>query len=86
MMAAGAITLAHDSGGPQMDIVKDVDGQRTGFLASDVASYAQAMQEIFSLSGEELELIQTTARLSVDRFSDERFEENFIEAVQSLMA
>ena len=86
MMAAGAIVLAHDSGGPRMDIVKDYEGVQTGFLASDVESYAEAMTRIFSLSAEKQERIKTQARLSVTRFSDEMFQEIFLEAIQTVMA
>lgn len=74
-MAAGAVPLAHDSGGPQMDIVTPLDGQRTGFLASDESSYAKALAEIFSLSAEERKRITRTAREAVkSRFAQETFE------------
>ena len=46
MMAAGAIVLAHKSGGPKMDIVEE--GQ-TGFLASDIDSYATTMRQILEM-------------------------------------
>ena len=52
-MAGGTIMLAHNSGGPKLDIVKDYKGKKTGFLAEDVESYSKKMMEIFSLSHEE---------------------------------
>jgi glycosyltransferase involved in cell wall biosynthesis len=48
MMAAGAITVAHDSGGPRADIVVPYSGVPTGFLATTPAQYADALEAIFS--------------------------------------
>ena len=83
-MAAGTIVLAHDSGGPKLDIVTDHDGQKTGFLASSADTYAAAMLDIFCLSNEEKLKIRTSARKSVQRFSDAEFEDNFILTTQLL--
>lgn len=47
MMAAGVITVAHDSGGPRCDIVRPFHGAATGFLAGDEAAYADALEVIF---------------------------------------
>jgi len=75
-MAAGAIPLAHKSGGPLMDIVVPYEGQRTGFLADDVESYAKALEEIASLDDAERSKIASAARQSVlHRFSQETFED-----------
>lgn len=75
-MAAGAIALAHKSGGPLMDIVTPFQGQKTGFLASDEASYAAALREIFSLSEEErLRMAKAARESGRDRFSQEAFQE-----------
>ncbi|CAF1185797.1 unnamed protein product [Didymodactylos carnosus] len=49
MMAAGTIVLAHNSGGPKMDIVDN----QTGFLAHDLDSYATKMRQIIELSNDE---------------------------------
>lgn len=77
-MAAGAIVLAHNSAGPAMDIVVPVDGQQTGYLALDEASYAAALEEIFGLSPEKRLAISKAARESTARrFSQEAFEEAF---------
>ena len=59
MMAAGLVTIAHNSGGPKMDIILDPwdytkttyqksDRFPTGCLASTVDEYATCMYEIFS--------------------------------------
>jgi len=75
-MAAGAVPLAHKSGGPEMDIVTPWRGQRTGFLASDEASYAAALREIFALDPEARLRISAAAREAVrERFAQEAFEE-----------
>ena len=44
--AAGAIAIAHASGGPKLDIVVPFEGQPTGFLASTVEEYATALKEV----------------------------------------
>lgn len=81
MQAAGLVVLAHDSGGPKLDIVTDHNGAATGFLASDVDSYAQALEKIFSLTPEQRLAIRTNARASVERFSEEKFESLFLSVV-----
>jgi alpha-1,2-mannosyltransferase len=60
MMAAGLVTIAHNSGGPMMDVIlvpwdytktteyKKNDCIPTGCLASTVDEYAKCMYEIFS--------------------------------------
>jgi alpha-1,2-mannosyltransferase len=48
-MAAGTVILAHNSGGPKLDIVTDFNQQKTGYLADDIQSYAVAMETIFNL-------------------------------------
>ena len=46
MMAAGVITIAHDSGGPKFDIIKINPRSRTGYLASTAEQYADAMADV----------------------------------------
>ncbi|XP_068719555.1 GDP-Man:Man(3)GlcNAc(2)-PP-Dol alpha-1,2-mannosyltransferase-like [Montipora capricornis] len=83
-MASGSIVLAHDSGGPKMDIVVDWEGKPTGFLASDEKSYATAMETIFALSPEEKSVICHNARHSVNRFSEKAFENGFLQCTEPL--
>ncbi|KAL9974003.1 hypothetical protein ACROYT_G020531, partial [Oculina patagonica] len=83
-MASGAIVLAHDSGGPRMDIVIEWEGKPTGFLASDEKSYAAAMETIFALSAEEKSVVCHNARHSVDRFSEKAFENGFLQCTEPL--
>ena len=85
-MAGGTVILAHNSGGPKLDIVKDYHGKKTGFLADDVESYSEKMKEIFDLSPEERLVIKTNARESVARFSEEEFEAGFLSVTEGLFA
>jgi len=85
-MAAGTLILAHDSGGPKLDIVIDFERQRTGYLASHEESYAAAMDSIFRLSEKERDEIRENARRSVARFSDEEFERKFVEITRELFS
>ncbi|XP_063901757.1 GDP-Man:Man(3)GlcNAc(2)-PP-Dol alpha-1,2-mannosyltransferase-like [Zophobas morio] len=45
LMLAGAIPIAHNSGGPRDDIIKE----DVGFLASDVDEYVDKLDHIFQL-------------------------------------
>ncbi|CAH1267923.1 ALG11 [Branchiostoma lanceolatum] len=83
-MAAGTIILAHDSGGPKMDIVVEHNGSRTGFLAHDEKTYADAIKTILSMSSEERMEIRRNGRDSVSRFSDQEFQTTFLNASESL--
>lgn len=85
MMAAGLVTVAHNSGGPKSDIIlrpwdfknnvtsADVPDAATGCLACTVDEYATAMYEIFSREPDEIVGIRQCGRNSSERFSDEEF-------------
>ncbi|XP_060989836.1 GDP-Man:Man(3)GlcNAc(2)-PP-Dol alpha-1,2-mannosyltransferase isoform X3 [Dama dama] len=83
-MAAGTIVLAHNSGGPKLDIVVPHHGERTGFLAESEEAYAETMVHILSMSAEQRLQIRNSARASVSRFSDQEFEEAFLSSVERL--
>ncbi|XP_077154246.1 GDP-Man:Man(3)GlcNAc(2)-PP-Dol alpha-1,2-mannosyltransferase [Ranitomeya variabilis] len=83
-MAAGTIILAHNSGGPKLDIVIPYEGHDTGYLADSEESYAAAMDRILSMSEDNRLQIRQSARRSVSRFSDHEFEVNFISATEML--
>ena len=69
-----------------MDIVIPYEEQRTGLLASDAKSYADAMHEILSMDRSEQDAIQTAARVSVSsRFSEAEFETQFLAKMESLL-
>lgn len=82
MMAAGAIVLAHKSGGPKLDIV---DEGQTGYLASDIDSYATTMRQILEMKSDARRQIRERARESVDRFSVKNFEEHFMKPLEKFL-
>ncbi|XP_040434394.1 GDP-Man:Man(3)GlcNAc(2)-PP-Dol alpha-1,2-mannosyltransferase-like [Falco naumanni] len=83
-MAAGTVILAHNSGGPKLDIVIPYEGHTTGFLAENEDNYAEMMAYILSLSPDKRLEIRQNARRSVHRFSDQHFEETFLLSVEPL--
>ncbi|RDX77767.1 GDP-Man:Man(3)GlcNAc(2)-PP-Dol alpha-1,2-mannosyltransferase, partial [Mucuna pruriens] len=84
-MAAGAIPIAHNSAGPKMDIVLDEDGQQTGFLASTVEEYADAMARIVTMSETERLKMAAAARRRARRFSEQRFSDDFKAVVRPVL-
>ncbi|GAB1602863.1 GDP-Man:Man(3)GlcNAc(2)-PP-Dol alpha-1,2-mannosyltransferase-like [Argonauta hians] len=84
-MAAGTIILAHDSGGPKMDIVVQHEGSRTGFLASDEDTYSDAMTTIFDLSEKEKMNIRRNARSHIEKFSDVKFSDHFTNVLEPMI-
>ncbi|CAG8523219.1 6588_t:CDS:10, partial [Ambispora gerdemannii] len=85
-MAAGLITIAHNSGGPKMDIVVDHNGSKTGFLATDPQTYADALYTIFTLSQNEYNTIRVNARNHVvNKFSVNMFDENVSDLLRELL-
>lgn len=84
MMAAGLITIAHNSGGPKEDIVVPLKGNRTGYLASSTEEYTDAMYDILFINSTEENLgIRERARESSKSFSDDVFDRTFKEALLS---
>lgn len=77
-MAAGLVMLAHDSGGPKMDIVTEFDGRPTGFLARDANDFSISMEKILMMTPEKRLEIRQNARNSTQRFTDDIFEQNFL--------
>ncbi|ESP04419.1 hypothetical protein LOTGIDRAFT_198678 [Lottia gigantea] len=84
-MAAGTIILAHNSGGPKLDIVTEYNSLPTGYLANSEETYSAKMAEIFELGDKQKLNIIENARESVKRFSDAKFEDNFLHNVDSLL-
>ncbi|CAK9323867.1 unnamed protein product [Citrullus colocynthis] len=81
-MAAGAIPIAHNSAGPKMDIILEEDEQRTGFLATDVDEYADAILQILRMPEAERLKMAAAARRRAERFSDLKFYEDFMAAIR----
>ncbi|PAV74669.1 hypothetical protein WR25_20237 [Diploscapter pachys] len=86
-MAAGAIMLAHDSGGPQMDIVLPEKGskQSVGYLAANREEYVHAIRNILGHTRQERDRIRAAARKAVGRFSEEQFDKKWIEAIRKVI-
>ncbi|KAK6932994.1 ALG11 mannosyltransferase, N-terminal [Dillenia turbinata] len=80
-MAAGAIPIAHNSAGPKMDIVKEEDGQQTGFLAWNVEEYVDAIVEVLQMPENERLRMAAAARKRASRFSEQIFYEDFKAAI-----
>lgn len=81
LMAGGVIVVAHDSGGPKMDIIHH---GLTGFLAT-ADNYADTLLQIMSMEPEELDRIRVRARMDVARFSDEAFEESLTACLRPII-
>lgn len=85
-MAAGAIPIAHNSAGPRMDIVQEEDGQPTGFLASSVEEYAEALLKLLKMPEPERLKMATAARKRAGRFSEQRFYEDLKLAIHPILS
>ncbi|KAH8314805.1 hypothetical protein KR067_001283, partial [Drosophila pandora] len=82
-MAAGLIMVAHRSGGPLLDIVETSEGSQNGFLAVDAVDYAENLLNII-VNNVDTVGIRNAARASVERFSEQEFEKNFLRAISTL--
>ena len=83
-MAAGTVMIAHDSAGPQMDIVVPHKGQKTGFLATSETDYCDAFYTVYTMEAAKRQAIRQAAREHVKRFSQKEFENNFLDAFHTL--
>ncbi|KJA23300.1 glycosyltransferase family 4 protein [Hypholoma sublateritium FD-334 SS-4] len=80
-LAAGVIPVAHASGGPLKDIIVPFNGERTGFHASTLDEFAEAIHTVLSLSPEAEQAMRLRARTwAVQRFSEEEFERGWNES------
>jgi alpha-1,2-mannosyltransferase len=94
-MAAGLIPVVHNSGGPKLDIVAQVDGKptgmscsyclTTGYHASTAAEFAEGYANALSLSDKECLTMRQRARESSKRFSEEVFMSAWTEEMQKLL-
>ena len=81
-LSAGLLTLSHQSGGPKLDIIQD---NVTGFFALTDTEFADKLYELIQLPESEAMRIRVKARESVSRFSEDTFEQNFLNQVQHLL-
>ncbi|KAI0555645.1 glycosyltransferase family 4 protein [Xylaria curta] len=82
--AAGLISVVHNSGGPKLDIVTDVDGQPTGFHATTTTEYAEGFEKAFSHP--DPLAVRLRARKSSQRFTEEEFARRWLVELQKLVA
>ncbi len=83
-MASGLITIAHNSAGPKMDIVVPYKGQKSGFLAESEEEYAESMFQIYKMSAQKRVAIREAAREQVKKFSQEKFNQTFLDTFNEL--
>jgi len=100
--AAGLISVVHDSAGPKMDIVVNVDGQPTGKLclmnleglkltllgyhATTATQFGKAFEKALSLNPTENLAMRRRARKSAQRFTEEEFAKGWLRALDELVA
>ncbi|KAI0505304.1 glycosyltransferase family 4 protein [Xylaria bambusicola] len=81
--AAGLISVVHNSGGPKLDIVADIDGEPTGFHATTTTEYAEGFEKAFSLP--DPLAVRLRARKSSRRFSDEEFTKRWLAQLEKVV-
>lgn len=82
-MAAGLITVAHNSGGPQADIIDD---GKNGFLADDVLDFTDKLVHISkNLDHNQREEIRNNATKKAGQFSNQIFVDKFITLVEQII-
>lgn len=90
-MAAGVVAVANNSGGPASDIIvplrdeKTGSLQATGYLASTEDEYASALVNALCISEKEREKMCVAARSSIQRFSEQNFDESFANALDRIL-
>ncbi|CAG9537452.1 unnamed protein product [Cercopithifilaria johnstoni] len=87
-IAAGQIMIAHNSGGPKLDILNaNVVGSKTslGLLATSVYDFVDSALEIIRMSPEQRNSIRDAARCSVNRFTEKNFEKGWNSAIAKLL-
>ncbi|KAI6238687.1 GDP-Man:Man(3)GlcNAc(2)-PP-Dol alpha-1,2-mannosyltransferase [Aphelenchoides fujianensis] len=84
LMAAGLLTVAHNSGGPRLDIIAEEDG-RAGFLGDGPEDYARIIRKVAAMSAEEREEIRRAARRRAERFALPEFQRQIAECFRPLL-
>ena len=82
--AAGLISVVHDSGGPKLDIVTEIDGEPTGFHATTSTEFAEGFRK--ALSHPNPLAIRQRARKSAKRFTEEEFAKKWVDQMEKLVA
>lgn len=79
-MAAGLITIANNSGGPQSDIIDDGEN---GFRASTVEEYSAALWKALRMPDADVEELRAKAWKKSLQFSNDCFNQGFIAELTS---
>ncbi|OAQ73307.1 alpha-1,2-mannosyltransferase alg-11 [Pochonia chlamydosporia 170] len=82
--AAGLISVVHNSGGPKLDIVIEVDGEPTGYHATNEEEFAEGFENALSQSNPLA--MRKRARKSATRFTEEEFAKKWIYETSRLVA
>ncbi|KAK0705382.1 glycosyltransferase family 4 protein [Lasiosphaeris hirsuta] len=82
--AAGLVSVVHDSGGPKLDIVVNVDGEPTGFHATTSTEFAEGFEKALSLPNPHQ--VRLRARKSAKRFTEEEFAKRWTSEMEKLVA
>ncbi|CAG9979209.1 unnamed protein product [Clonostachys byssicola] len=82
--AAGLISVVHNSGGPKLDIVIEIDGEPTGFHATSVEEFAEGYEKALSLP--DPLAVRLRARKSAKRFTEEEFARQWLIHLDRLVA
>ncbi|TWU78993.1 asparagine-linked glycosylation protein [Metarhizium rileyi] len=82
--AAGLISVVHNSGGPKLDIVTEVDGEPTGYHATNEDEFAEGYER--ALSQANPLGMRRRARKSATRFTEEEFAKKWVYETSRLVA
>lgn len=75
MMSSGLITIANNSAGPKMDIIKE--NGINGYLCDNEKEYCDRIYEVLEMSEEKCVEMRRCGRNQANEFSEEKFIENF---------
>ena len=81
MMAAGLVTLAHNSGGPKYDIITP---EQNGFLAGSPEEYAECLEKVI-LNYSNYSGLRKAARERSKQFSEKAFGKGFTEHIKEFL-
>uniref|UniRef100_A0A8R1DLW4 GDP-Man:Man(3)GlcNAc(2)-PP-Dol alpha-1,2-mannosyltransferase n=1 Tax=Caenorhabditis japonica TaxID=281687 RepID=A0A8R1DLW4_CAEJA len=84
-MAASTIILSNDSGGPQMDIVKEYEKHCVGYLSITREEYATTILRIVEEGETKRNEIRKYARKSLTRFGEAAFETFWNKEIEKLV-
>eukprot|EP00210_Caulerpa_lentillifera_P001520 g1458.t1 len=89
-MAAGLIPIAHNSGGPKMDILNLsntalLQGRCIGYLESTLEGYARAIYTVLGMDEEDRLRIAQAAREQASLFSQENFQNGFLQVMADVL-